>query len=588
MKIRLSRSSTPTGLIVLTLFYILLIGLILFFSQQILSNIILANPLINFVIIAASIILPLILLGAIVVNIVKLIRERSVRRPGARLKTRLILFFAFVALFSLIPQAILSITFINSSIKFWFAIRVVDALEGGLQVCLDYYSDRVENLKSFMDSPVLPYFFSDLGHDPGAAFKRISSVNPSLNMIQVFTEGGKELFYRGDSPKARITDFNQVRGKSGFLPREEKEDLSILRAIIPAASGGRNYYVIVGTILKQEFNNYAKSITAARIAFKQLDNYKDVFGLVVVIFYIIFSFPIFLLSILVSFLLTDEIIRPIVHLEDAIQRVAEGDFSYRVLIKASDELSILVNSFNTMVAELEASKKKLVHAERHAAWQEIAKRLAHEIKNPLTPIRLSAERILKKYHGDREGFELMLDSAISAIINEVNNLDRLLIEFKEFTRLPDLKKEKVNLKDLFAEVAEIYRSVSQNVTIDLDLLNESVVLNIDPNQIKHVIGNLFKNSIHAMPEGGKIVVNGDEVRKGLLRYFRLQIMDTGTGIDEEYRDMIFNPYFTTKKDGTGLGLSIVERIVFDHNGNIWFESKKGVGTTFFIDLPFGE
>jgi signal transduction histidine kinase len=127
--------------------------------------------------------------------------------------------------------------------------------------------------------------------------------------------------------------------------------------------------------------------------------------------------------------------------------------------------------------------------------------------------------------------------------------------------------------------------MSGTVRIDLEEVPRSVVLSVDPGQVRQVFANLFKNAIQAMPSGGVLAVRADTVKKASTSYCRIAVSDTGTGIDEKDRERIFDPYFTTKKDGTGLGLAIVQRILFDHKGNVWVESDGRTGTTFFIDLP---
>ncbi|MBN1699234.1 MAG: HAMP domain-containing protein [Spirochaetales bacterium] len=590
MKLQQGASSTPTGLFVLIIFYIFLISLILIFSQQIIGNIQNINPFANLLIIIIIIILPLLLLGAIIVNMVTLFRERAKKKPGSRFKLRLIIFFVFVALLSLIPQALLSISFINSSINFWFSVKIIDVLDGGLQVALNYYSDKYENLKVFHKSPMLPSLLSDIETKPAQVCERLQSVNPEIDFIQCFDQNGNEIVFWGEQENGKFNDFAEIQGKNGMLPKKETGDLSILRSVSEVKLSNKTFYLVLGIILTEEFNAYASRITSSRSTFKQLEYYKDLFRIAVIIFYFVFSFPILLLAILISFLLTDEIIRPIVNLEEATRRVSEGDFSFRILARSNDELSILVESFNRMITELDASRKKLLHSEKITAWQEIAQRLAHEIKNPLTPIKLSAQRIQKKYKSGMDNFEQVLEPAISSIIREVDNLNNLLTEFKEFTRLPDLRFEEVSIRDILSEVADVYKGFSNNIRIAIDISKEAddrLKFMLDRTQMKQVFANLFKNAIQAMPDGGEIRVNGDMVKKGYNTYFRIQIKDTGDGIDDEIKEKIFDPYFTTKKDGTGLGLSIVERIIFDHKGNIWFESRKGIGTTFFIDLPTG-
>jgi two-component system nitrogen regulation sensor histidine kinase NtrY len=309
-----------------------------------------------------------------------------------------------------------------------------------------------------------------------------------------------------------------------------------------------------------------------------------------VVFYFFFSLPILLLAILVSFLLTEEIIQPIVSLEEATRRVAEGDFSFRILSGSADELSLLVSSFNRMLGELSHSRQKLRQTEKIAAWQEIAQRMAHEIKNPLTPIKLAAERLLRKYLAnpdtarDRE-FSGVLEASVSAIIHEVDNLNDLLVEFREFARLPSPNPERFSLRVLVEEVSAMYNNPSSGLAIDASHVPQGLEISADRGQMKQVFANLFKNGMAAMPGGGAVSVRAAVVQREGRDYCRVWVRDTGGGIPEEIGDRVFDPYFTTKKDGTGLGLTIVDRIVFDHNGSIRFESQSGAGTTFIIDLP---
>ncbi|MBN2738264.1 MAG: HAMP domain-containing protein [Spirochaetales bacterium] len=576
----------PIGFLLLIFFYFLLIALILIFSQQILLNIQDLNPFTNNLVIVVMIIFPLILAGIIVFNILRLIRERANNNPGARLKTKLVLFFAAIALLSLIPISLLSISFINSSISFWFNVNILPVLDGGLKVSVQYYLDKKSNLDVFCKSQYLKSSLIDANGNFDRFAESIMNVNNDINFIQVFDrQGAVRFFYSKNNLSSE--EFDDVNGKSGLLPRKEKGDFTLLRYVIPFRASLEPLTFVFGVSFLKEFNEYATQITSSRNIFRQLDQFKDEYNIVVIFFYFFFAFPIFLLSILISFLLIDEIIKPIVQLGEATKRVAEGDFSFRVLSRGHDDLAVLVDSFNLMVSELYSSRHKLLQTEKISTWQDIARRLAHEIKNPLTPIKLSAQRIVKKFEGNAPNFQNILENGIKAIIREVENLDSMLNEFGEFARLPQPKFQKVDIKKVIIEVTEMYQNLSTSVKFHVIQIDDNVQIFCDLTQIKQIFANLFKNAIQAMPDGGEIDIQGSHVTKGALEYFRLQIHDTGYGIAEEDIPNIFVPYFTTKENGTGLGLAIVERIIFDHNGNIWVESEKGVGTTFYLDLPIG-
>lgn len=583
-------STTSVGLLVLILIFIVLIALIVVFSHQILINLAGVEAQANIVVYGVAIAFPLILLGLIVYQIVRLIRERANRRPGSRLKTRLIMFFVIIALLSSIPQALLSVSFVNTAINFWLEAQLGEALRGGLSISLEYYRATVENLRGFNQSPLMPFILQDLRRNPERLWQNLNTVNSEIQFVQVFDSEGREEMFRGQ-PQGRMQSIGTFDERTGDLPKEDREDASILRNAATFELEGARYTVVVGRLMPEGFDVQARRLTESLEIFNQLNRYKRLFRLVLIFFYFFFSFPIFLLSILVSFLLTEEIIRPIVNLEEATRRVAEGDYSIRILSRSADELSHLVGSFNRMVSELSHSREKLKQSEKISAWQEIAQRLAHEIKNPLTPIKLSAQRILKKYDTDSQTgapeFQKVLKASVSSIIREVDNLNDLLVEFREFARLPMPRLQSVRLRELVEEVAAMYADLSAGVTMDFSRVEEQIIIRADPGQIKQVFANLIRNAIQAMPREGEVTIRSAVVHKENRQFCRIWIKDSGAGIPEEIRGRVFEPYFTSKSEGAGLGLAIVERIVFDHDGTIWFETQEDVGTTFIIDLPLG-
>jgi signal transduction histidine kinase len=170
-------------------------------------------------------------------------------------------------------------------------------------------------------------------------------------------------------------------------------------------------------------------------------------------------------------------------------------------------------------------------------------------------------------------------------LTEVVRLDALLKEFAGFARLPAPQKTVVRLKPLVDELLQTYQAAHPALQISAEGLSSSVKVVADPAQLEQVFANLFKNAVEAMQGSGRLTVVSNLVKKGTSSYCRVQIHDTGPGIPPGLRDRIFQPYVTTKPDGTGLGLAIVERILFDHQGLVWFESQPGFGTTFFLDLP---
>ena len=583
-------SRASTALISILLIYVLLIVLILLFARQILSDISLESPVSYYVVIPTALILPLFLAAAIAINIIRVVRDRKQAKPGAGFKFRLMLFFSFVAIISSLPQAIFSISFIEIAMGRWFSSPVAEGLEGGVDLVLEYNRERIEGLRVFGSSPLLSPLYralpeaSEAPEAAEAAWEAISGTSNLIDSMQVFDTEGNELAFFGDDRGrvsfARITDASE-----GIMASESTREFSATRHLRRQRIGTEVLSIVLTSMRPADFNAKAVKLTDSNDTFAQIESFLPVFRITLIAFYGFFSLPLLLLSLLISFLLSEQVLKPIVSLEEATRKVADGDFSYRILGRAGGELHTLVESFNTMMAELERSRHKLLQTEKISAWQEIAQRMAHEIKNPLTPIKLSAQRILRRFREKRENFNEILEPAVETIIEEVDNLNNLLEEFRTFSRLPAPQIEDENLHSLVSEVATVYADSYPKIQVNLEDVDTQTVLPIDKGQMRQVFGNLFKNAFEAIEDSGSVVVRTDLVRKGNKRYCRIQVKDSGVGIDSDFHGQVFNPYFTTKTDGTGLGLPIVERIIFDHKGQIWFETEKGAGTTFIIDLP---
>jgi nitrogen fixation/metabolism regulation signal transduction histidine kinase len=281
--------------------------------------------------------------------------------------------------------------------------------------------------------------------------------------------------------------------------------------------------------------------------------------------------------------------RPIQQLAAATQRVASGDLTHRVDLGHKDdrgEIGMLVSSFNVMTGNLERAQRNLARTERIAAWREVARRLAHEIKNPLTPIQVSIHRIKKRLKGDDEDTRV-IEECLDSILKEVSNLRSIAEEFSTFAKLPEPRFEELDVNEAIRSVLDLYTTSLENIEVVTSYGERLPAVRADHDQIRSVFSNIIKNAIEAMPDGGVVVIitsvqAGSE--PGARKSVRIEMSDSGGGIPKDVSDQIFNPYFTTKSEGTGLGLALAYRIIQDHNGNIGF-STSADGTTFAIDLP---
>ena len=227
----------------------------------------------------------------------------------------------------------------------------------------------------------------------------------------------------------------------------------------------------------------------------------------------------------------------------------------------------------------------IIKAQKAVAWQEVARRIAHEIKNPLTPIKLSAERLIKKWESRDSDFNQIFEHSTKTIIREVEGLKRLVDEFSKFSKMPEIKKTPTNMPSIIDEVVNLYKGY-KGVKINVLLPKENPLVELDGEQFKRVMINIFDNAIHAISNKGIIDVRLHFDLSSNIAY--LDIADDGPGIREEDKEKLFFPYFSTKKDGTGLGLAIANRIITEHKGYIKVRDKDPKGTIFTIEIPIGE
>jgi signal transduction histidine kinase len=289
-----------------------------------------------------------------------------------------------------------------------------------------------------------------------------------------------------------------------------------------------------------------------------------------------------LLGIALSWWAAARVTRPMLRLADSAGRVAAGDWNTTVDVSSADEIGTLARAFNRMTGELVAQRERLVQAERVAAWRELARRLAHELKNPLFPLQITVENMLRARDRSPEQFDEVFREGTATLLAELAQLKQIVGRFSDFAKMPAPEIQPVEFNALVTDTLKLFagqlaQARVQAVT-ELDAAVRTVP--VDPEQMTRVLRNLVLNAIDAMPEGGTLTVRTEAVTGGV----RLAISDTGQGLTPEECARLFTPYYTTKTHGTGLGLAIVQSVVSDHGGRISVESEKGTGSTFRIEL----
>jgi two-component system nitrogen regulation sensor histidine kinase NtrY len=286
-------------------------------------------------------------------------------------------------------------------------------------------------------------------------------------------------------------------------------------------------------------------------------------------------------AVLLGLVVSRRITRPVEALTEGARRVAEGAREVQVTALATGEVGELVRAFNHMTSELHSTTDRLVASERIAAWQEVARRLAHEIKNPLTPIQMSLETLLAAQSAQDARFPALFRDSAAVVLEEVDRLRRIVDEFSRFARLPKPQLSSVDLGELAQSVLSLYATPPQGILL-LPTLQTGVVARADRDQLTQVLVNLVKNAEEALKDkGGQVRVRV----KGTETDAIVEVEDTGPGIPPEHRARIFEPYFTTKEGGTGLGLAIAARILQEHGGKLEVGGEPGQGARFSVVLP---
>ena len=699
------------------------------------ANASIANNILVLAVFNIIIILLFVLIILIIRNLVKVYNERKSKIIGSKFQTKLIIAFLILALVPSILLFMVASKLFTFSIGNWFNLRTEQTLQYSMDIARDYYSElegrahsKTKNLEHFIKSEKL-YLKANrkrlqtLIQDKVAEYDLAGIILYDNNLKKIVSKidstllsPATELNY-GDLIQKSIdgegvTEIQMTQGKNLMVvvaPLTEivNKEISIWGYILTLNPAHKSSLSKIETI-KSTYQDYKQQ------SFLKLPvsaNYYITFLLITLL--ILFS------AIWLGFYMARGITVPIQQLAEGTRRIAEGDLNFRIGVRATDEIALLVNSFNTMTEELNESRvntqqanenlkqtnieldrrrnyietildsigagvisidkkgrittfnkaaerimqlssedvfganyrdafdfsyhesirkliqkmnsqnrisieeqlelrvddtnitlliniqvlagvsKKyrgmvivfedlthLIKTQKVAAWKEVAQGIAHEIKNPLTPIQLNTQRLKKKYYENREDFARVFDESINIITQEVEGMKDLLNEFLSFSRMPTPDPKPTSLHKIIDDILISYSEHDKKIQIKKNLDPNLAQLTIDPEQIRRVFINLFENATDAIDEGGAIQITTKILDE--KKWVRIEFSDNGAGISSADREKLFLPHFTTKKRGTGLGLAIVNRIIIDHNGIIKVQDNFPKGTTFIIELPYSQ
>jgi nitrogen fixation/metabolism regulation signal transduction histidine kinase len=291
-------------------------------------------------------------------------------------------------------------------------------------------------------------------------------------------------------------------------------------------------------------------------------------------------------GLLVSLWVASRITRPVEELAAGAREVATGRWDTRIDVRGTDEIGQLATAFNDMTRTLAVQKEKLVQTERVAAWRELARRLAHELRNPLFPLQITIENLQRAKQLEAKQFLEVFNESTATLKTEFANLNTIVGRFSDFSKMPTPQFTKVNVNELLRSTLRLFEAQfnavgKPTITTELFLTDPLPEIDADPDLLHRAFQNLVLNALDAMPAGGTLTLRTFERERNI----RIEVADTGKGLTPEECSRLFTPYYTTKQLGTGLGLAIVQSVVSDHHGTISVSSDEGRGTNFKIELP---
>jgi two-component system, NtrC family, nitrogen regulation sensor histidine kinase NtrY len=292
---------------------------------------------------------------------------------------------------------------------------------------------------------------------------------------------------------------------------------------------------------------------------------------------------IFAIALIITQLVSSRITQPLIVIKNQLSRTKLGERNKPIIWNRNDEIGLLVKEYNKMLTQLDESLNRLSESERQGAWREMAKQVAHEIKNPLTPMRLSLQHLQFSMARGDDNLKEKLAKTIELLIRQIDSLSTMAEEFSSFAKMPDPIMERTNLTTVLSDSISLNeKEMGQSI---VSLLTENpIFIQADPHQLVRIFNNLLKNAIQAIPEDRKGEIRV-EMWQESPKMVIIQVIDNGKGIPENLYNKIFSPNFSTKNSGMGLGLAITKKIIEQFNGTIDFESKVDVGTTFTLRFP---
>jgi len=523
----------------------------------------------------------------------KILKERREKKLGSQTSLKYLIFFSSTTLLPSILIALLSLILFNVGLQKYFDKKIKSVVNNSAEIAKNY----VEQIRDTIQSDIL-LMVLDINNASNVYYE-----NPQ-KFLNILTT--QRLLRRLDEvhlldSSANVIMSNIIDSSVSFVPPpEEAFNISLNGKPVRITDPNTNRtsaliklgnfidtYLYIVRFMDPNVINYLKQTDEAVSFYFSVQDRKTGIKITFVIIYLLIVSLLLFLSVVISISFASRLTTPIINLIGASEKISKGDLDAKVPeIHSDKEFEKLNMNFNSMIDKLKRQQDKLLLSERHLAWENVARKLAHEIKNPLTPIQLSIDRIREKYLKKEKNQDV--SEYLNTITKQIHDIEHLINEFSDFARMPKPILKKIDLNKLIARSVNLYELSEPTISFIKPKATSSKFINADVEQFNRVFINLIKNSVESVAEKkeknpnfkGKINVDIKEDSD----YIYVTIIDNGIGFDQIDKTKMLNPYYTTKKKGTGLGLAVVSKIINDHNSQILFNSIKD-GAKVEITLP---
>jgi len=546
------------------------------------------------IILVADLILLILFFTLIIYKIYKILSERRKGKLGSETSLRYILFFSTTTLLPSIIIAIFSLILFNVGLQKYFDSKIKTVVNNSAEVAKNY----VDQIRSSIEADI-SLMVLDVNNQSALYYEKPKQF---LNVLssQRLSRRSDEVHLLDSS--GNIIMSNIVDISMNFVPPPEEAFIMSLdgrpvRIVDPRTNRTsalvklNNFidtYLYIVKFMDPKVINYLKQTGEAVSFYYSVQERKTGIKITFAVIYLLIVSLLLFLSIILSINFASRLTTPIINLITASEKISSGDLNAKVAqIETDKDFKKLNLNFNSMIEKLRKQQDKLLLSERHAAWESVARKLAHEIKNPLTPIQLSIDRIKEKYLNKIDG-DKDFSNYLNTITKQIKDIEYLLNEFSDFARMPKPILKKVDLNKIISRSVNLHEMSNTDKTFRLSKGKLSSDVSGDEEQLNRVFINLIKNSIESIDEKkskkddfkGEISID----IKADSDYIYVTIIDNGVGFEQVDKTKMLTPYYTTKKKGTGLGLAIVTKVISDHNGTILFNSIKN-GAKVDIVLP---